>query len=215
MRSIEILREEHRVLRGVLDCFDSVLAAASRDSAPNMEIAGELLGWFERFADGVHQNKEELGLFPRMLAAAPEISRAVLKELMWLHAEERRRLVALRVGFASAQGPDAWERGRFVAAARAYVEFQRHHALLEDEVILPRACEVLDPAVDDEILRTYAQIELDALGPNPEDPHAFLARLRARAKELVPSLVPAGHEDLCAGCDGCRVASPGACSRGF
>ncbi|MBI5432700.1 MAG: hemerythrin domain-containing protein [Planctomycetes bacterium] len=215
MRSIEIIREEHRVLRGVLDCFESVLDCASRDSGPNMEISGEVLGWFERFADGVHQNKEELGLFPRMIAAAPEISRAVLKELMWLHAEERCRLVALRVGFASARGTEAWERGRFLAAARAYVEFQRHHALLEDEVILPRACEVLDQAVDDEILRTYAQIELDALGPNPEAPHAFLVRLRERAKQIVPSLVPSSHEDLCAGCDGCRVSSPRACSRGF
>lgn len=96
MRAIRILQEEHRALREVLDALELVLDGQRADDRLDGELALDALEWFERFADGLHQDREELGLFPRLMARAPGKTRRILEDLMRWHAHERTRLAEMR-----------------------------------------------------------------------------------------------------------------------
>ncbi|MCK6445733.1 MAG: hemerythrin domain-containing protein [Planctomycetes bacterium] len=184
MRSIQTIRDEHEVLNAVLDQFEELLTLAARDDQIDVALFGDVLDWFDHFAEGIHQDKEELGIFPPLLDASPEAGRDALCELIALHIEERAKLAALRENMEGAAHGDALSRDRLLLAARAYVEFQRHHARLEDDVILPLADRVLPPDSDDEILATFDRLERCAHAPRQGDPRGFLARLETRTTAL-------------------------------
>ncbi len=198
MRAIQTLCAEHEALRDVLDALELVLDCQRGDDRLDAELALEALEWFERFADGLHQDREELALFPRLEQRAPERTRQLLRGLVQWHARERERLEEMRSRIEGAGYGDALSRDVFTAAARAYIELQREHSKLEDAQILPLARAVLTPSDDEIILAEYARLEqlhLRAGECTPiERAHQFVASSVRRALERQPSLLsrPAG-----------------------
>ncbi len=193
MRAIRILHDEHRALREVLEALELVLDDQRVDDRLDGELALEALEWFERFADGLHQDREELGLFPRLLARAPRRTRRILDELMRWHAHERTRLAEMRARIEGAAYGEAWSRDAFTVAARAYIEVQRAHADLEDARLLPLARCVLEPGDDELVLAEYARLErlhLRVGEPTPvECAHRIVVAARRRMLAQAPSLV--------------------------
>lgn len=194
MRAIQTLCEEHQALRAVLDALQLVLDCQRRDDRLDAEVALEALEWFERFADGLHQDREELGLFPRLEKRAPERAQKVLRGLMQWHAHERERLEQMRAQIEGAAYGDPWSRDVFTAAARAYIEIQRQHSQLEDAQILPLAREVLTPEDDEIILAEYARLEQRHLRAGERTPieraHQLVASAVRHVLERQPSLLP-------------------------
>lgn len=194
MRAIRILQEEHRALRAVLDALELVLDGQRADDRLDGELALEALEWFERFADGLHQDREELGLFPRMMARAPGKTGRILEDLMRWHAHERTRLAEMRARIEGAAYGEAWSRDTFTVAARAYIEIQRAHADCEDARLLPLARRVLETGDDELVLAEYARIErmhLRVGEPTPvECANRIVAAALRRALEKGTSLVP-------------------------
>ncbi len=194
MRAIQILCEEHQALREVLDALELVLVCQRTDDRLDGELALEALEWFERFADGLHQDREEFGLFPRLQARAPERTRSILDELMRWHACERARLEQMRAQIEGAAYGDAWSRDTFTTAARAYIEVQRAHSDLEDAQLLPLARRMLTPEDDELILAVYERLERRHLRVGEPTPAERAQRIVAaavhRALEKAPSLLP-------------------------
>jgi hemerythrin-like domain-containing protein len=188
LQSIETIYEEHRVLRDVLESFSAVLDRAAVEGTLDFALMREMVGWFESFADGVHQDKEELGVFSAVCDKAPRLSETVFHRLLQLHSEERQRLDALRGAIGRAMTGDRWSLDCLIAIGHEYVEFQRRHAAVEDNMMLPIAGVWLEADSDPAILQTFREIELAALGEAREDPHDFAARVRARA--LPPPAAP-------------------------
>jgi len=199
MRAIQILCEEHRALRDVLDSLELLLECQRNDDRLEADLALDALEWFERFADGLHQDREEFGLFPRLEQRAPERTRSVTSSLMRWHAHERERLEQMRAQIVGAAYGDAWSRDCFTAAARAYIEIQREHADIEDAQLLPLAREVLTPEDDEIILAEYERIErrhLRAGEPTPaERANRLIASAAQRVLERQPSLFPVPAKD--------------------
>lgn len=201
MRAIEVLREEHRVLRDVLGALELVLDRQSETDTLEADLALEALEWCERFADGLHQDREELGLFPVLDRRAPAGVKLLIQGLETWHARERVLLARMRCHIEGAAYDDPPSRDAFTVAARAYVECQRRHAEIEDVLVLPVAEAVLDPADDSVICTAYQEIEPRHVRPDEPDPLARARRLvvaslrRSGRRRLDRVLVPfeGGH----------------------
>ncbi len=185
MRAIQILRDEHDTLREVLDALELVLDGQQIDDQLDGELVFDVLQWFERFIDGLHQDREELGLFPRLEERAPEQARSVLRELARWHGHERKRFDEMRAQIEGAAYGDTWSRDLFTSAARAYIELQRKHSQVEDARLLPLAEAVLTPEDDDLILAEYARLERTRLRPGEPTVAERAQKLLAHAARRV------------------------------
>lgn len=198
MRAIQALCEEHRALREVLDALELVLDCQRCDDCLDTEFALDVIEWLERFADGLHQDREELGLFPRLERRSPEEAQKVLSGLVLWHGHERERLGQMRERIEGAAYGDPWSRDVFTVAARAYIALQRQHMDLEDAQILPLARKVLTPEDDALVLAVYEHLERRHLQAGERSPIERANRLSASAARKVldrqPSLLSAPAE---------------------
>ncbi|MBL8861128.1 MAG: hemerythrin domain-containing protein [Planctomycetes bacterium] len=200
MRSIQTVCEEHRALREVLDALELILRCQRADDRLDADLALEALEWLERFSDGLHQDREELGLFPALLLRAPDRTREVLASLLRWHADERARILEMRARIEGAAYGDACSRDAFTCAALEYIELQRRHSQVEDAQILPLAREVLLPEDDARILAEYQRIEQRHLRPGEPAPsersRELVASAAHRVLERQASLLPARSRSL-------------------
>ena len=69
----ESLRAEHEVILHVLDSVEEAAARVEAGGGVEQAFFGHAIAFVREFADGVHHQKEEKILFPRMVeAGAPE-----------------------------------------------------------------------------------------------------------------------------------------------
>lgn len=64
VRSIEILRGEHKLILRSLDVVQAILQGLAAGEAPSVEDLTDLLDFLEGFGDRIHNRKEEFLLFP-------------------------------------------------------------------------------------------------------------------------------------------------------
>lgn len=181
MRAIQKLIEEHQALRRVLDALELVLDCQRDCDRLDADLALEAIEWLERFGDGLHQDREELGLFPRLVLRAPQQAKPMLEALMRWHAEERERLEEMRARIEGAAYGDPLSRDAFTVAARSYIDIQRGHSEIEDRRLLPLAAEVLTPADDQAIAAEYERLEVQYLGREVSRPLERARDLAVRA----------------------------------
>src|SRR5262245_23587559 len=103
MWTTNVLREEHRWILRMLQCLERLTLASEREQRLDAACAAELLALFTHFADGLHQEREERHLFPRLLARARSpLERQAIGRLCGEHEEERRVLARITHGLLGA-----------------------------------------------------------------------------------------------------------------
>ena len=177
MQALLILAAEHRLLRRLLSCLETLVDLARRTDRLDGEATHEALALLESFADGSHQDKEELHLFPRL---ASRVSRADARRLARLcrdHEAERRSFRSMRLNLEGACYAEPLCLDGFVFHARAYIALQRKHMAKENLHLLPLAERVLGEADDARLVHDFRQVdERSGLGDAP----ARVARLCRR-----------------------------------
>ena len=166
MKAIEVLRHEHVLVRRLLRCLGALTVEARVLGKLDGKAARELLSLFERFVDWSHQDKEELHLFPHMLARATSEEAERLESVFAEHAQERRRLVGMFVHLDGASRGKAAGLDRFITHSLMYQRLQRRHVESEEEFVLPLGEAILTEADDRRILKGYREIDrrLNQLG---------------------------------------------------
>jgi hemerythrin-like domain-containing protein len=86
-------------------------------------------------ADKCHHGKEELILFPALLATKAADAKATVDELLKEHEVGRAAVRQMSDGIAGWEKPEA--RRLFAAAAHDYVDLLRRHIAKETEGLLP------------------------------------------------------------------------------
>ena len=143
MRALNIIKSEHQNLGAVLYSMDHLIAAIEDGKHPEFSVFHGLFTYIDRFLDRYHHPKENLYLFPRVLARAPD-TEALIKELGQQHSEGEVLFVEMLKALSAYEFSGAAEFPRFRDIVLKYTAFERHHAKLEEKEILPRALEVLE-----------------------------------------------------------------------
>lgn len=181
MWTTDILREEHRWILRMLQCLERVGLDAEARGRLEAESAAELLALFTHFADGLHQEREECCLFPRLLARARSVSERVqIGRLCGEHEEERRAMGRLRQELLGAVFGDGRSLNAFRREARHYVELQRAHLVHENRELLPLAELLLTPEDDQAVLRGFTALERQG----PEELRRIFQRIEALCVRL-------------------------------
>lgn len=143
MRALTIIKSEHQNLGAVLYSMEHLVAAIEDGKHPEFGVFHGLFTYIDRFLDRYHHPKENLYLFPRVLARAPD-SEALIRELGRQHSEGEELFVEMLKALSAWEFSGAAEFPHFRDTLLNYTAFERKHAKLEESELLPRAREVLE-----------------------------------------------------------------------
>ena len=159
MESTAIISEEHRLARTMLHCLDALAAEARSLDRLDGEAATSLLSLLERFLDWNHQDKEELHLFPHLMARATGEEAVRVERLFQEHVQERRRLIGMWLHLEGACRGEPDSVSRFVANALVYSRLMLEHLREEEAFLLPLADALLNAEDDRRIQLGFQRID--------------------------------------------------------
>src|SRR6516225_6030400 len=140
---IEILHQEHRNLEKLLRVMEQELRVFDRGERPDYEVFGAIIEFFKMYPDACHHPKEDI-IYEKFKARDPDRAASIAD----LQAEHREGAVRLR---RVAQAIDAVLNDQEVLResvdriVRNFIEDERRHIALEDEVVFPAILSSLHP----------------------------------------------------------------------
>jgi len=140
---IEILRQEHRNIEKLLSVMEQELNVFDRGERPDYEVFGAIIEFFKMYPDACHHPKEDI-IYEKFKARDPGRAASIAD----LQAEHREGAVRLR---RVAQAIDAVLNDQEVLResvdriVRNFIEDERRHIALEDEVVFPAILSSLHP----------------------------------------------------------------------
>ena len=142
-RALSIIRDEHRTIAAVLQGLRYLVdeGGAGR-MAPDFDLIDAMLRYIEDFPDRLHHPKEDMCLFPAVLARRPDL-RPIIDELERDHAEGRRATDALKRALTTFRTEGSAGQPAFAAALARYIDFHWKHMAKEEQQIMPAAQEAL------------------------------------------------------------------------
>lgn len=144
MKTLSIIKNEHRNLGAVLFSLEKLIEQIEKGKSPEFKVFHGLLTYIDRFLDEYHHPKEDQYLFPVLRKRCPEIS-AVLDEREKEHVVGEKLLMGVFTALSAYEFMGDVEFDGFSGALRRYIAFERQHAIEEERHILPLARRKLLP----------------------------------------------------------------------
>jgi hemerythrin-like domain-containing protein len=169
---IEQLRRDHRNMEQLLDIIEREMTAYRDDEFPDFDLLRMIAEYTVNYPEIVHHPKENL-LYTRLASRDPTLRRAVgdlIKEHQRL-AEITQRLTAAIARVASDETvPRAW----LDSLVQAYLSANRHHIMIEEQKVYPRALALLTRQEWAEIDEQAASLEDPVFGSKVTAAYLYL-----------------------------------------
>lgn len=173
-QTITIIRTEHRRLASIINCFVGILNDVEAGRAePDFELLELIQGYFRSFLYKFHHPKEDEFLFPELLKACPDLRGAITK-LEEEHERGLSYLENLETTYQKYRAEGSSALTAYVAAARAYRDFEWQHMGLEEKEILPTAEKVLSDEVWERLDRVFTDHDDPVFGDQPQEKYEGL-----------------------------------------
>jgi hemerythrin-like domain-containing protein len=159
---IEMLREEHRNIEKLLDVLEQELNVFDRSERPNYEVINAVIDFFQKYPDSCHHPKEDI-VYEKFRTLAPEQA-ASIADLRDEHREGALRLRRVAQAIDNVLSDQDLLRESVDLIVRDFIDGERKHIALEDQVIFPAIADILRPG-------DWADIALklaDRFGPPSE-----------------------------------------------
>ncbi|MGA8696915.1 MAG: hemerythrin domain-containing protein [Xanthobacteraceae bacterium] len=140
---IEILRQEHRNIEKLLQVMEQELTVFDRGERPDYEVFGAIVEFFKNYPDSCHHPKEDI-IYEKFKTRDPGRAASVAD----LEAEHRQGAVRLRrvaQAIESVLNDQELLRESVDRIVRDFIDNERKHIALEENVILPAIVDVLQP----------------------------------------------------------------------
>jgi hemerythrin-like domain-containing protein len=149
MKCIELVLQDHVLLRRALDIIDGMLK--QMEDGLRIEIADvtTILKFLRIFGDQYHQVMEEETLFPALLDAAPDEN--ALYQLVSEHGSERTLVIEIEETLISRRGM------AFFRSARHLTALLRHHCDKEEAILGNLAERCLSKEQDEGVLARFTK----------------------------------------------------------
>jgi hemerythrin-like domain-containing protein len=159
---IEILRQEHRNIEKLLRVMEQELSVFDRGERPDYEVFGAIIEFFKKYPDSCHHPKEDI-IYEKFKARAPGRA-ASIADLQAEHREGAMRLRRVAQAIDSVLNDQELLRESVDRIVRDFIDNERKHIALEDDVIFPAIADTLQAGDWADIAMTLA----DRYGP-PSD----------------------------------------------
>ncbi len=158
MELCESLKAEHDVILHVIDSIEREAAQVEAGGDVRHEFFADAIAFVREFADGVHHQKEEKILFPRMVEAGVPKEGGPIGVMLYEHDEGRAHIRAMNAALPQAAG-DGEARRVLIREARGYVSLLRAHIEKENMILFPMADRVFDQAEKSAIREAFTEAE--------------------------------------------------------
>jgi hemerythrin-like domain-containing protein len=176
---IEILRQEHRNIEKLLRVMEQELSVFDRGERPDYEVFGAIIEFFKKYPDSCHHPKEDI-IYEKFKAHNPDRA-ASIADLQAEHREGAMRLRRVAQAIDSVLNDQELLRQNVDRIVRDFIDNERKHIALEDDVIFPAIVDTLQPGDWADIALTLA----DRYGPPAEaDFEEQFSTLRRNILEL-------------------------------
>jgi len=193
IRALDVIRDEHRALAGVLTALRHLVRDIRAHGArPDFEVLRAIVCYVHAFPERLHHPKESALLFPAMRARSDEAA-ATLARLDDEHAQGDASVARLAMALIEYEQLGDARRDAFADAVERYVDGYLRHMEVEEREVLPLAARVLADADWKAIDAAFAD-NRDPLTGHP--PEAAFRALFTRIVNLVPAplgLGPPAH----------------------
>jgi hemerythrin-like domain-containing protein len=159
---IEILRQEHRNIEKLLGVMEQELSVFNRGERPDYEVLGAVIEFFKTYPDSCHHPKEDI-IYEKFKYRAPARA-ASIADLEVEHREGALRLRRVARVVESVLNDQELLREDVERIVRDFIDNERKHIALEEDVIFPIMVDTLQPGDWADI----ALIMADRYGP-PSD----------------------------------------------
>jgi hemerythrin-like domain-containing protein len=172
MDPLVILREEHELLRRVLDSLDQCLLRVERGGS--RRDLPRFVRWLRAFVETWHGQKEEDILFRAMKKEGFDTSSGPIAVVRCEHSEMRSGLDLAAAAVAEAKEGDLSSAHPALVALRSLGYLLRYHMEMEESVIYPMAEAELSPEAKREVWeRMYAETRQSNQSPVAGAIHAL------------------------------------------
>ena len=139
---IQTLREEHRNSRRLLDVLDDQIEKIAIASDPNYDLIQSVANYFCDYPDRCHHPKED-AVF-RQLQARHSVEANAVGDLAREHRDAYARVRRFRDNIQAIFRDEVMSRDTVVRAGRAFVDAERAHMKMEEDIFFPVAVSALD-----------------------------------------------------------------------
>jgi hemerythrin-like domain-containing protein len=134
---LEALREEHASVGRLLDALERQIGFFARGGDPDYDVIRGVAEYFLDFPDQCHHPKED-AVFLQLRAVRPQAASAI-GDLPGEHRRVHERAVRFRETLSVLLGGADIARADLVDAAKDFIEDERRHMNMEDQLFFPLA----------------------------------------------------------------------------
>jgi hemerythrin-like domain-containing protein len=176
---IEILHQEHRNIEKLLRVMEQELSVFDRGECPDYEVFGAIIEFFKKYPDACHHPKEDI-IYEKFKARDPGRA-ALIPDLEAEHREGAVRLRRVVQAIENVLNDQELLRESVDRIVRDFIDNERKHIALEEEMVFPAIVDALQPQDWADIALTLA----DRYGPpSPADFEEQFNTLRRNILEL-------------------------------
>ena len=141
---IEILRWEHRNIEKLLRVLEQELSVFARAERPDYEVIQAVIEYFKQYPDTCHHPKEDI-IYEKFKVLNPGRA-ASITDLQGEHREGAERLRRVAQVIDNVLNDQDLLRESVDHIVREFIDSERKHIALEDEIVFPAILETLKPA---------------------------------------------------------------------
>ena len=141
---IDALRQEHGNIEKLLRVLERELSVFDRSDRPDYDVMVSVIEYFKDYPDSCHHPKEDL-VFAKLKERDPAAA-ATVGDLESEHDDEAKRLRRVSLAIESVLGDQDLLRQDVTRIVRDFIDHQRRHMAMEENVLFPAALAVLGPA---------------------------------------------------------------------
>ena len=174
MKTTDQLSRDHQAILRSLEILKSAATAWQSEYAGSAEDCRSLIEFLKTFADSCHHGKEERVLFPKLTDAGMPTAGGPLGVILDEHEQGRELIRAMERALATGSAAD------FAHHANRYAQLLEQHIAKEDNILFPKAGDVLTHEDDEALLRRFDEIEHEMGDETHERFHKMLDMLEWR-----------------------------------
>jgi hemerythrin-like domain-containing protein len=171
-RATELLSAEHRLIERVLDIIERLTAMPVVKMLDSWKRA---LDFVRQFADQCHHLKEEKILFPAMEEHGIPNEGGPIGMMLIEHEEGRAYVGSMFAAVARLEAGDESAQEPLLTSAAAYLRLLREHIQKEDDILFHMADGVIPAEEQTQLLRTFAEHELNEMGGGVHEKYLAIA----------------------------------------
>ena len=154
MEPLDVLRNEHGLIRQYLDNLALAVQKMEDDARPPKEFFDKAIEFARTFADTFHHYKEEHVMFARLAQAKGGEFDGEIDALRHQHEQGRKYVAEMAIALEGYVNDDPIATSQLIENMAAYTAMLRNHIHKEDHVYFPMASELLSE-------EEYAQLKVE------------------------------------------------------